>query len=706
MDDATFSERLAAEPPPESGLDGARGPEEDSPLSEDDGREPPFAAAGGGAASSVVSVEFNSEIVSADHLAIAGQIFNQHFTLAAAGEAIELSTRHFTFRTSRRARDLRRGAGVRGSGDRDAAVVAGADAIAHPRRRTGGRQGKPRPSPRLNADPDAARRGDAHLSKARLQRPGRSRESRGRRALQPAGRDVRGRPGGGKFRPSRLSEDSRLPPADDAPGAPPQEFGRDAADRVLRVARGFERRLESLGHPADLTPPAPDLLHRALHSFSARLPQQGGRGEAVRSFLADHATDLARELRTIPRIARFVHEYLAEVAAGNLPLHQALGRMDDLSQWLTADLAGDLDAQAAVLALVFGSAVPPAAGMPFFAFDDLRRRITELLRRELRLPEDQPSSPAGLGRAFLDRARAHVSGDALAATGPRPLPGRPLSSAALASYGRAGPRARDPDDPAPARVHPRHHHPLPARERRLRPGTPGADRADRPRARLSSSSGPARRRRATSCRASSCRAAPAATIATYQEFLSGHPPRPRLRGAGRSGRGRRTQPELPGSPRPGSADPRAVAASRRSACRSRSTRCSRSRTSARHKRRGTAPDGRSTQGLREVERAPRREPSRARHGAGSRKPAPPARSGPVRAGRRPVLPRRRPGSGPPPVDRSHERGAGAARSALRLPLPPSAGPVRSHRPLQVALRRLRDGDQPFSPLLAVRRARS
>ena len=127
------------------------------------------------------------------------------------------------------------------------------------------------------------------------------------------------------------------------------------------------------------------------------------------TFLADHEADLARELRTVPRVARFVQEYLAEVVEGNLSIRQALGRMDDLSHWLTADLGGDLDAQAAVLAIVLGSAVPPAAGVPWLAFDDLRRRITELLRKESRLPEDQPSSPPGLGRDFLLRARAHVA---------------------------------------------------------------------------------------------------------------------------------------------------------------------------------------------------------------------------------------------------------------------------------------------------------
>ncbi len=116
-----------------------------------------------------------------------------------------------------------------------------------------------------------------------------------------------------------------------------------------------------------------------------------------------------RELKTVPRVARFVQEYLAEVIEGSLSIRQALGRIDDLSHWLTDDLGGDLDAQAAALAIVLGSAVPPASGVPWLAFDDLRRAITERLREELRISEDQPSSPLELGRDSLHRARAYIA---------------------------------------------------------------------------------------------------------------------------------------------------------------------------------------------------------------------------------------------------------------------------------------------------------
>lgn len=170
-----------------------------------------------------------------------------------------------------------------------------------------------------------------------------------------------------------------------------------------------EKRLENLGILKRAAPPSQDLILGALRHFVDRLPLVGEQADSMAAFLSEYEEHLAVQLKTIPRVARFVHEYLGEVAAGNLTLRQAFSRMDDLSQWLTNDLVGDLDAQAAVLALTLGSAVPPASGIPWFPFDHLRRRITELLRTELRLPEDEPRSPAGLGRAvFLERARAHV----------------------------------------------------------------------------------------------------------------------------------------------------------------------------------------------------------------------------------------------------------------------------------------------------------
>lgn len=192
-----------------------------------------------------------------------------------------------------------------------------------------------------------------------------------------------------------------------------ERLRRNGSAIVLTVSShnilDYEKRLASLGLLKHVTPPRRHLLLEALHRFVERLPQEGEQREALVALVSEIEGDLARELKTIPRIARFVQEYLGEIAKGNLTLRQALARMDDLSQWLTVDLAGDLDAQAAALALVLGSAVPPAVGVPWFPFDHLRRRIVDRLRKELRLPDDEPLSSVVLGRAaFLQRARAHV----------------------------------------------------------------------------------------------------------------------------------------------------------------------------------------------------------------------------------------------------------------------------------------------------------
>ncbi|HJX28835.1 MAG TPA: hypothetical protein VJ885_13065 [Thermoanaerobaculia bacterium] len=168
-----------------------------------------------------------------------------------------------------------------------------------------------------------------------------------------------------------------------------------------------EQRLESLGILSRVAPPSQALRLEALHRFVDRWPLLDGHEKEVTALLSDSEEMLAQELKTIPRIARFVHEYLGEVVQGRLALRQALARMDDLSQWLTTDLAGHPEAQAAALSICFGSAVPPAVGIPWFSFDRLRRGITEVIRKAAHLPDDEPSP--GIGRGLsLERARAQV----------------------------------------------------------------------------------------------------------------------------------------------------------------------------------------------------------------------------------------------------------------------------------------------------------
>jgi hypothetical protein len=172
----------------------------------------------------------------------------------------------------------------------------------------------------------------------------------------------------------------------------------------------FEKNLERLGILIRSVSPSRDLRRLALHRFASRLPLSGAPADFVAAWLDEKEEELIQKLDTIPKMARFTHEYLTDVVDGKLTLRQALERMDDLSQWLLTDLADDLEALATVLAIVLCSAVPPAAGVPWFSFISLRERLVETMRRKLRSPSDESPSPRYLAHApsFLERARAHV----------------------------------------------------------------------------------------------------------------------------------------------------------------------------------------------------------------------------------------------------------------------------------------------------------
>lgn len=398
---------------PEPYPDEAGDPEFGESPSEDIRREP-FAgareAARGGGADSLNTIEFSSGHVSAERIEIAGQVFHQHFDLAAGGkESVRLSTQDFKSRTSQELElceyelifEHREIEELRSSFEETRILI-------------------------LASEPEGGKGSLGLLLGSRMTR-----------TLQWRGlRTCRGLGAGVQVDLEKMADDETfsqhvvmfedalagensdlktfLRTIDSLRLTTLQERLRKNSSALLLTATSSsladsERRLENLGILRTIPPPTSELLVCALHHFAARLPRNDSKEGVAASFLDAHEIDLARELKTIPRVARFVQEYLTEVFEGNLSIPQALSRMDDLSHWLTDDLGGDLDAQAAALAIVFGSAIPPAAGVPWLAFDGLRRGITELLRKELRIPEDQPSSPPELGRDFLHRARAYVA---------------------------------------------------------------------------------------------------------------------------------------------------------------------------------------------------------------------------------------------------------------------------------------------------------
>jgi hypothetical protein len=399
------------EPAPEPGEEETGG-SGTSPASPDDARREPFGAAkkARDGEPGSVHVEFSSERVSTERLEVIGQVFHQQLNFTTGGmESVPLSAGHFKTRTSQELETCEDELVFENREVEELCASLEETRILV-----------------LAGEPE---RGKGSLGLLLGSRISRRLEWRGLRTCQGLGSGV-------QVDLEKVADDDafshHVVMFEDALAGEnsdlraflkrvdslrlmtlKERLQKNSAALLLTVTPSSiadsERRLESLGILRTIALPAPALLAQALRHFAARLPRNGSRNEAVAAFLDDHETDLARELKTVPRVARFVQEYLVEIVEGNLSVRQALGRMDDLSHWLTGDLGGDLDAQAAVLAIVFGSAVPPAAGVPWLAFDGLRRQITELLRKELRLPEDQPSSPAGLGRDFLHRARAYVA---------------------------------------------------------------------------------------------------------------------------------------------------------------------------------------------------------------------------------------------------------------------------------------------------------
>ncbi len=398
------------ESPPElyPGEAGALG--DDASSSEEKPRREPLAReARGKDLGFLNNVELNSKHVSAGHIDIAGQVFNQHFNLTSAGkESVRLSARHFKSRTSQELEICEEELVFE-----DEAVEELRFSLEESRVLV------------LAGEPEGGKGSLALLIGSRLTR-----------TLEWQGMLIcRGISSGLQVDFERVAADedfghqvvmfedalagenadlkSFLRTIDSIRLTTLQERLRRNSAALLLTATftslgESKRRLENLGILRTISPPAPELLIQALHRFAKSLPQEDSR-ETVASFLAEQEEDLARELKTIPRVNRFVQEYLAEVAQGNLSIRHALGRMDDLSHWLNGDLRGDLEAQSAVLAIAIGSAVAPAEGVPWFAFNDLQRRITELLRKEWRIAEDRPSSPPELDPDFLPRARAYVA---------------------------------------------------------------------------------------------------------------------------------------------------------------------------------------------------------------------------------------------------------------------------------------------------------
>ena len=128
------------------------------------------------------------------------------------------------------------------------------------------------------------------------------------------------------------------------------------------------------------------------------LPQLGPAklGEALNNILKEMQSDvtLTQEQReqvlfcgkTIPRIDRFVREYLSLVVEGKLSVEQVFARMDKVSLWLKY-LAADFEAWSVVFVLGLVQPVSGPQGVPWTEFQELYGTLLEPIRKWTGTPE-------------------------------------------------------------------------------------------------------------------------------------------------------------------------------------------------------------------------------------------------------------------------------------------------------------------------------
>jgi hypothetical protein len=128
--------------------------------------------------------------------------------------------------------------------------------------------------------------------------------------------------------------------------------------------------------------------------------------QRVRELVASQRDHIVEELRTPPRVLRFLDRYLIAVASGSILLGPALERVDHLADWLLQDLASDRETQAFALALVLAHPHPQYVGAPWLLVHELARAISRHLRVALREPRNEHTAIVDESR--LERLYAEV----------------------------------------------------------------------------------------------------------------------------------------------------------------------------------------------------------------------------------------------------------------------------------------------------------
>ncbi|MFP3938990.1 MAG: hypothetical protein ACLF0P_01665 [Thermoanaerobaculia bacterium] len=182
---------------------------------------------------------------------------------------------------------------------------------------------------------------------------------------------------------------------------------------------GRREGLVRLGVLAEVAPPSGDrlreLLHRRLADRRIDLEREDPElADAAERILDEREDWLAAQLRTYPRSVRFVDEFLAPVARGELTLEQALDRVENLEYWLLTELPAEPPRWCFVLALTLASTDPRVRWVPWVPLHGLWRTVEASVEGAIRGEEAEDAvrfknlSRLVVDHRFLARARSEA----------------------------------------------------------------------------------------------------------------------------------------------------------------------------------------------------------------------------------------------------------------------------------------------------------
>lgn len=187
----------------------------------------------------------------------------------------------------------------------------------------------------------------------------------------------------------------------------------DEAHLPRDTVRGL-RRIKVL---TAVSAPGEEVLRRGFEEHGRRVSRDWGEEEraSARELLDRHAAEILSTLRTLPRVHRFLDEYLLDLATERIALDRALARIDDLSDWLLEDLVDPPEGLAFVVSLALAYAAPPLRAVPWLQFHAVWITVSDYMRRQLK-HEERELTPRTLGADgfLLRKARAEVR--------PKPFP--------------------------------------------------------------------------------------------------------------------------------------------------------------------------------------------------------------------------------------------------------------------------------------------